>query len=258
MCIDPPCVRGGDPAAPYGGTRRLPAAKDGGAMRTSTRVAATITVGLALTLSACSTNGGDEPAPAGEATTSESETPTDDATSGATDDATDDVTGDDGTAGPADETDEPDVAFGTEPQSSADWPGSGGDLLPVGVRVGAHEGYERVVFDLEGADAPGWRVEYVDAAISDGKGDEIDVDGDATLQVVLTGFRYPEGQAETERLAMGSYDAESAEEVEEVYVAGIFEGQNQAFIGLDGQVPFRVFALTDPARVVVDVRTTEG
>ena len=62
----------------------LPAAKDGGAMRTSTRVAATITVGLALTLSACSTNGGDEPAPAGEATTSESETPTDDATSGAT------------------------------------------------------------------------------------------------------------------------------------------------------------------------------
>ncbi|MFD1504668.1 hypothetical protein ACFSBG_03160 [Georgenia yuyongxinii] len=225
-------------------------------MRTSTKVAVTITVGLALTLTACNTDSGDEPTPAGGATTtSASETPADEATDGATSGATDGATGGDGTAGQADETDEPDVAFGTEPQSSADWPGSGGDLLPVGVRVGAHEGYERVVFDLEGSDSPGWRVEYVDAAISEGKGDEIDVDGDATLQVILTGFRIPEGQAETDKLAMGSFDAGSAEEVEEVYVSGIFEGQNQAFIGVDEQVPFRVFALTDPARVVVDVQT---
>jgi hypothetical protein len=226
-------------------------------MRTTTKVAATITVGLALTLTACNTGGGDEPTPAGGATTTAPETPTDEATDDATSGATDDATGD-GTAGPADETDEPDVAFGTGPQSSADWPGSGGDLLPVGVRVGAHDGYERVVFDLEGSDAPGWRVEYVDAAVSEGKGDEIDVDGDATLQVILTGFRIPEGQEETDKLAMGSYDADGAEEVEEVYVSGIFEGQNQAFIGVDEQVPFRVFALTDPARVVVDVQTAGG
>ena len=43
-----------------------------------------------------------------------------------------------------------------------------------------------------------------------------------------------------------------------MYVSGIFEGQNQAFIGLDEQVPFRVFHLADPARVVVDVQTGQG
>ncbi|GAA1654152.1 hypothetical protein GCM10009790_39050 [Georgenia ruanii] len=159
----------------------------------------------------------------------------------------------------ADEADDPGsgAPFGTEPQSSADWPGSSGDLLPVGVRVGAHDGYERVVFDLEGADTPGWRVEYVDSAITEGKGDEIDVDGDAVLQVVLTGFRYPES-SETGKLARGAYAAKGAEAIDEVYVAGIFEGQNQAFIGLDEQVPFRVFHLANPARVVVDVQTGRG
>ncbi|MGZ5400671.1 MAG: AMIN-like domain-containing (lipo)protein [Nocardioides sp.] len=36
---------------------------------------------------------------------------------------------------------------------------------------------------------------------------------------------------------------------------GVFEGEQQAFIGLTGvERPFRVRALADPVRVVVDVR----
>ena len=222
-------------------------------MKTSTRMAAAITAGLALTLTACGGEDAAEPTPATQTTAAPTETPTGAGTGTATGDATDDDT-DEATAAPAPETEEPgaDVAFSTDPQQSADWPGSGGDLLPVDVRAGVHEGYERVVFDLEGADTPGWRVEYVDAAITDGKGEEIAVDGDATLQVIITGFRYPE---KDETPAMGSYEAEDAELVEEVFVSGIFEGQNQAFIGLDHQAPFRVFVLPDPSRVVVDVQT---
>lgn len=228
-------------------------------MRRSARVVTAALVGGAL-LAACS-NGGAEPAPAeptaASPTTAETTAPTSSPT--ATDD---DGSGDDdgATAAPAEETDEPTDAaeYTTEPSNDPDWPSSGGELLPTGVRVGGHEGYERVVFDFEGTGTPGWRVEYVDEAVEDGRGEVVDVEGDYTLQVIATGVRYPEGDDETGRVAQGSYDAEDADLVEEVRVTGIFEGQNQAFIGLDEEAPFRVFTLTEPARLVVDVRTTDG
>jgi hypothetical protein len=229
-------------------------------MRRSARVVMAALAGGAL-LAACS-NGNGEPAPVEPATVSPS--PTQSASDTPSASATEGAGGqdDDGaTAAPAQETDEPaDAAdYGTEPQNDPDWPSGGsGDLLPTGVRVGSHEGYERVVFDFEGTGTPGWRVEYVDEAVQDPKGDVVDVDGDFTLQVIATGVRYPEGDDETGRVAQGSYDAEDADLVEEVHVTGIFEGQNQAFIGLDEQAPFRVFTLTEPARLVVDVRTTDG
>ena len=40
----------------------------------------------------------------------------------------------------------------------------------------------------------------------------------------------------------------------DVYVGGTFEGYTQVLAGIDGAaVPFRVFALADPSRLVVDV-----
>jgi hypothetical protein len=229
-------------------------------MRRSARVVTAALAGGAL-LAACS-NGGAEPTPAepttasptAAETTSPSPSPT------TTGDGGQDGDDDGATAAPAPETDEPTDAadYSTEPQNDPDWPSAGGELLPTGVRVGSHEGYERVVFDFEGTGTPGWRVEYVDEAVEDGRGEVVDVDGDFTLQVIATGVRYPEGDDETGRVAQGSYDAEDADLVEEVRVTGIFEGQNQAFIGLDEEAPFRVFTLTEPARLVVDVRTTDG
>ena len=39
-----------------------------------------------------------------------------------------------------------------------------------------------------------------------------------------------------------------------MYVGGTFEGYTQVLAGIDGDpVPFRVFTLTDPSRLVVDV-----
>ncbi|WP_454778295.1 AMIN-like domain-containing (lipo)protein [Georgenia muralis] len=164
-----------------------------------------------------------------------------------------------GTAEPAEETDEPgeDVVYSTDAQNDPEWPSGGGDLLPVAVRAGAHEGFERVVLDFEGTGTPGWRVEYVDVAIEDPRGTEIDIDGDATLQVVATGVRIPEEDELDRVLPSGEVDVEETDAVEEVYVTGIFEGQNQAFIGLDSERPFRVFTLTDPSRLVVDIQTED-
>jgi hypothetical protein len=49
----------------------------------------------------------------------------------------------------------------------------------------------------------------------------------------------------------------STDEVEEVVFRGVFEGYAQAFIGTDEVSPFRVYAMTDPTRVVVEVRNDD-
>lgn len=131
------------------------------------------------------------------------------------------------------------------------------DLLSTTVRIGAHEGYDRVVFDLEGEGVPGYSVSYVDSAVENGSGTVLDVDGDAVLQVVITGTRYP-AEDEAYEGGPGVYSLDAADVVEEVRLSGTFEGRTQAFIGIDdADTPFRVFTLSDPARVVVDVAYTE-
>ena len=42
--------------------------------------------------------------------------------------------------------------------------------------------------------------------------------------------------------------------VEEVVFGGLFEAQQQILIGLDERTAYRMFALSDPARIVIDIR----
>lgn len=129
-----------------------------------------------------------------------------------------------------------------------------GQLLSTTVRLGVHDDYDRVVFDLEGTGTPGYRVDYVDQAVQDGSGQIIDVAGDAILQVVISGTRYPE-EGESYEGGPGTYSLDAAEVVEEVRLSGTFEGLTQGFIGIDDEgSPFRVFTLSDPPRLVVDIQ----
>ncbi|RHW27264.1 hypothetical protein D0Z08_08845 [Nocardioides immobilis] len=50
------------------------------------------------------------------------------------------------------------------------------------------------------------------------------------------------------------FTPENGGDVDDVYVVGTFEGYTQVLDGIDGApAPFRVFALTNPSRLVVDV-----
>ncbi|GEA83042.1 MULTISPECIES: AMIN-like domain-containing (lipo)protein [Cellulomonas] len=126
-----------------------------------------------------------------------------------------------------------------------------GRLTVVDVRIGVHDGYERVVYELAGEGLPGWRVGYVDEAVDDPSGEVLDVAGDATLQVVLLGTAYPmdTGHDELDHDVMGTGG------VQQVTRPLTFEGQTQSFVGLDAQRPVRITLLADPVRVVVDLQT---
>jgi len=133
-------------------------------------------------------------------------------------------------------------------------PSQGSLLTVTEVRVGAHDGYDRVVFEVAGTGTPGWSVRYVPEAVEDASGRTRTISGAGILEVVLTGMGYPFDTGQTE-WAEGPITTEGYAQVWEVDMLGTFEGRTQAFIGLkDAGRPYRVFALAEPARVVVDVQ----
>jgi hypothetical protein len=194
-----------------------------------------------ILLAGCGGNGTSEAASSSSATSSTSaatETPTGDAVQ-------DGGTGDEAPDFPADA--EPDTA-----EASAD------ALVTVtDIRIGAHDGFDRVVFEVGGAGTPGWDVRYVDAASSQGSGAPVDVVGDAILQVTLTGAGYPFDTG-VEEYARGPLTSADTSVVGEVVWDATYEGTSVAFVGTTGELPFRVYALADPTRLVVDVAHAAG
>lgn len=142
-------------------------------------------------------------------------------------------------------------------------PGSGAyELVLHDVRAGDHPGFDRIVLEFTGAGVPGWSVQYVDRPRLEGSGDHVALAGDAFLDVFASHTTWP---------APGYYDGPTRvrpgdgvgdgtdDSVGEVFVAGTFEGYTQVIAGVHGgQRPFRVFTLSDPVRLVVDVRAPQG
>lgn len=143
-------------------------------------------------------------------------------------------------------------------EQPAEAPGSGSASV-VGARTGEHEGYERVVLDLEGdpGEQAGWYVTAVTEPRQEASGELVDVDGDRFLDVSVTGVANGAGGRvdSAGRAAFTGTVEGSGDLVEQVRVGGAWEGQAQVLVGLDGDATeYRVLRLSDPQRIVVDVR----
>jgi hypothetical protein len=161
------------------------------------------------------------------------------------------------TASSAPATADPDDVAGVSPfpgDTEADVadPAAPEGLTLTAVRTGRHEGFDRVVFEFAGTGTPGWSVEYVDTPSSQGDGSVVDVPGRAFLQVTLQGTSYPYDSGAQE-VARGPVAVSGTQVVDGVFYDATFEGSSVAWIGTGDRVPFRVYALTGPSRVVVDV-----
>jgi hypothetical protein len=140
------------------------------------------------------------------------------------------------------------------PKGTAPAAGNGSgepDLVLVDVRVAKHVGFDRIVLEFAGTGSPGWQVNYVDEAILDGSGEVVALGGDSTLDVYASGTTYDPTDPYRGR---GHLEPPTGSGLEDVYVVGTFEGNTQVLVGTPGDpAPFRVFALTQPARLVIDV-----
>ncbi len=212
-----------------------------------------------LLLAACSTNAEVLPAPT---TTSPAETPDPtpsptDGTSGSPEATPPPISESpsDGSEEPADAPSETSSPLPVRASFRADTSDDRGEGTGFGatltdLRLGDHDGYDRVVFELDGDGSAGWHVRYVDEATAHGSGHRVDLAGGAVLEVTLDNTLSPADSGVEEY--DGPRELAGPGTIAEVELIGWFEGYTQAFIGVDAERPFRAFALGD--RVVVDVR----
>jgi hypothetical protein len=128
-------------------------------------------------------------------------------------------------------------------------------LSPVtlrSVREGRNEGFDRVVFEFDGPQVPGYHLEYVDKPVRHcASGNEIPVAGQGFLQVRLTPAQAHEGGqvtvAERERKP-------GLPVIQELKLICDFEGEVTWVLGNASPRKFRVMELREPTRLVVDVQ----
>ncbi|QXC61573.1 hypothetical protein KSP35_01615 [Aquihabitans sp. G128] len=145
--------------------------------------------------------------------------------------------------------------FASSPRSAP--AGADGTALLRAVRVGHHDGFDRVVFEFAGDVRPGYRVGWATGpTYADGSGEVVTVAGGATLEVVLQPASGVD--METGKPVYRGPDrvpaARSDGVLRELVRTGDFEAVLSWAVGTDRERPFRVHTLAGPPRVVVDVR----
>ncbi len=150
-----------------------------------------------------------------------------------------------------DEAPPPDASF---PASTADdggeaQPGStadtGADMLVTGLRLLPQNGYDRLIVDLSTTGVPSWTARYSEASTA--AGDPVAVTGDSFLRL---GLFTENSSAEPVATVLGESGV-----VAEVRSTGSMGGYQEVLIGVRGApAPFRTFGLTDPGRIVIDIR----
>lgn len=129
-------------------------------------------------------------------------------------------------------------------------PAAPSQLVVTDVRVGSHQGFDRVVLDLAGEGDPGWFIDYTTNPTQQGSGHSVDFNGTVAMNVNLDGTVYPFDLG-IEDPQLGT--VEGTGKVTEVISTGTFEGRSQFVIGLREQLPYSVQVLEDPKRVVIDI-----
>ena len=124
-------------------------------------------------------------------------------------------------------------------------------LAVVGVRVGAHEGFDRVVVDLEGDGDPGWFVDYTSTPMQETVGQPLQVAGNFFLNINVDGTVYPFELGKDNNVPVTM--AGDTGNVIDVISAGTYEGRSQIVVGLRSELPYSVQVLENPKRVVVDI-----
>ncbi|YCM46739.1 hypothetical protein V2O64_11975 [Verrucomicrobiaceae bacterium 227] len=125
--------------------------------------------------------------------------------------------------------------------------------LLTSVKTTSCDGFDRVVFEFSGDEAPGYFAEYIDKPVRQcGSGNVVKVAGEGWLQIRMApaSAHTDEGQATiTERNRILDYP-----NLQQLVDTCDFEGNVTWVLGLKSPNSYRVVELTDPPRLIVDVK----
>jgi hypothetical protein len=128
--------------------------------------------------------------------------------------------------------------------------GEGEPAIVREIRAAANTGFDRVVFEFEGDEVPGYEVGYVERVAECGSGEPVTLAGGAVVSVTIrpANGHTEEGEATIPR----EVPTQGTAVVREVIGFCDFEAVVGYGIGLATAVPFRVFELESPPRLVID------
>lgn len=153
--------------------------------------------------------------------------------------------------------------FSTEDVATEDFPyggPSGGTALLVAVRAAAQQGFDRVVFEFERGEVPGYRVRYVQPPITeDASGETVKMKGKAFIEIHMTGASGVDqrsgGEHYKESYTGPTRFSPTTGVIAEVVRTGDFEANLTWVVGVNQPEPgFAVEALEGPPRLVIDIR----
>lgn len=149
----------------------------------------------------------------------------------------------------------------TKPINADNWMSSVEGLPPVhsdnpakalaltGIRAARHEGFTRVVLEFAGKGTPGvWSAAWTDEAVEQGRGLPIQVEGEAVLDLVIDGTP----MTATENPYPGGTHTRAGDL--DVVSDGTFEDNTHVVIGAPATRQFQIGFLSDPVRMVIDIR----
>lgn len=147
----------------------------------------------------------------------------------------------------------PEGDYSAAPAEAA--PADGSYLGIKDVRIGSHDGFDRIVIEFMGEGTPGYWVRYEDMPTQQGSGNPISVSGAHKLAIDVRGTGYP-FDFNVEDYPTGPVKPEGTSAISEVRGFGTFEGSTQYVAGVDGERrPFKVFKTQDPTRLIIDIQT---
>jgi hypothetical protein len=118
--------------------------------------------------------------------------------------------------------------------------------------IGCHSTFDRFVFRARVA-TPRYDVRYVSQIVQDGSGNPVSLLGNYRLRVLIQNARGHTSNGTTDLIP--NVMTPLCPNLRQMKDAGDFEGVVTLGLGLRRRTGFRVFRLTNPTRVVIDVAT---
>jgi hypothetical protein len=143
------------------------------------------------------------------------------------------------------------AAFGLPPFTPApkSSPPTGGQAELFATAAGCHATFDRFVIRARLA-TPGYSVRYVTKVVADGSGKTVSLLGTKRIRVVI---RRARAHTSGGSALLSSVTTPLCSNLRQVKIAGDFEGVVSFGLGLRRKTGFRVFRLTGPTRIVIDV-----
>ena len=120
------------------------------------------------------------------------------------------------------------------------------------VRAARHKNYDRIVFEFQTAEMPGYKIEYVDDVRQCGSGNAVSLAGAARLEITFTPAQAHNDKG---RATVKKREQKFAYKIlKEAEITCDFEGDVTVALGVSAPNKYQVLELKNPTRLAIDIK----